>query len=218
MPPDPPSGSRLRRSRAPPLILPLLRHCDLKLFCKMADSVSKSYESVGNLVPRVLSNPPRESGRVRGNPGNEVGLLVEETRNLSYLETFSANIKKVIKGTSNFIQAAFEAWITERSQNNQKKGEKCLKAVMDRMNVPRSNTFALLFLQLRRNDGNGRLLESRRLKGSCSSCSEEKSPMVPNPDPKQDNWKNDISLFPATNKETSLTRSSYTTRLKERGD
>ena len=27
MPPDPPSGSRLRRSRAPPLILPLLRHC-----------------------------------------------------------------------------------------------------------------------------------------------------------------------------------------------
>ena len=27
LPPDPPSGSRLRRSRAPPLILPLLRHC-----------------------------------------------------------------------------------------------------------------------------------------------------------------------------------------------
>ena len=27
MPPDPPRGSRLRRSRAPPLILPLLRHC-----------------------------------------------------------------------------------------------------------------------------------------------------------------------------------------------
>ena len=26
MPPDPSSGSRLRRSRAPPLILPLLRH------------------------------------------------------------------------------------------------------------------------------------------------------------------------------------------------
>ena len=28
MPPDPPSGSPLRRSRARPLILPLLRHCD----------------------------------------------------------------------------------------------------------------------------------------------------------------------------------------------
>ena len=39
--------------------------------------------------------------------------------------------------------------------------------------------------------------------GSCSSCSEEKSPMVPNPDPKQywNNWKNDMSLFSATNQE-----------------
>ena len=37
------------------------------------------------------------------------------------------------------------------------------------------------------NEGKGRLLEKRRLKGLCSSCSEEKSPMVPNPDPKQDN-------------------------------
>ena len=27
MPPDPPSGSRLQHLRAPPLILPLLRHC-----------------------------------------------------------------------------------------------------------------------------------------------------------------------------------------------
>ena len=102
----------------------------------MADSVSKSYESVGNLVPRVLSNPPRESGRVRGNPGNEVGLSVEETRNLSYLETFSANMKKIIKGASNFIQAVFTACIMEKSQNNQKKGDKCLKAAMERMKVP----------------------------------------------------------------------------------
>ena len=40
-------------------------------------------------------------------------------------------------------------------------------------------------------------------KGSCSSCSEEKSPMMPNPDPKQywNNWKNDMSLFSATNQE-----------------
>ena len=39
----------------------------------------------------------------------------------------------------------------EKSQNNQKKGEKCLKVVMDRMKVPRSKAFALLyFLQLRR--------------------------------------------------------------------
>ena len=30
MSPDPLSGSRLRRSRAPPLILPLLRHCTIK--------------------------------------------------------------------------------------------------------------------------------------------------------------------------------------------
>ena len=39
--------------------------------------------------------------------------------------------------------------------------------------------------------------------GSYSSCSEEKSPMVPNPDPKQywNNWKNDMSLFSATNQE-----------------
>ena len=38
---------------------------------------------------------------------------------------------------------------------------------------------------------------------SCSSCSEEKSPMVPNPDPKQywNNWKNDMSSFSATNQE-----------------
>ena len=28
MPPDPPSGSRLQHLRAPPLILPLLRHCE----------------------------------------------------------------------------------------------------------------------------------------------------------------------------------------------
>ena len=27
MPPDPPSGSRLQHLRAPPLMLPLLRHC-----------------------------------------------------------------------------------------------------------------------------------------------------------------------------------------------
>ena len=34
-------------------------------------------------------------------------------------------------------------------------------------------------------------------KGSCSSCSEEKSPMVPNPDPKQfwNKQKNNMSLF-----------------------
>ena len=40
-----------------------------------------------------------------------------------------------------------------------------------------------------------------RLKQGNSSCSEEKSPIVPNPDPKEyyNNWKNDISLFPATN-------------------
>ena len=39
--------------------------------------------------------------------------------------------------------------------------------------------------------------------GSRSNCSEEKSPMVPNPDPKQywNNWKNDMSLFSATNQE-----------------
>ena len=36
-----------------------------------------------------------------------------------------------------------------------------------------------------------------------SSCSVEKSPMVPNPEPKQywNNWKNDMSLFSATNHE-----------------
>ena len=39
----------------------------------------------------------------------------------------------------------------EKSQNNQKKGDKCLKAVMDRITVPRRKTFGLLFfLQLRR--------------------------------------------------------------------
>ena len=38
---------------------------------------------------------------------------------------------------------------------------------------------------------------------SCCSCSEEKSPVVPNPDPKQywNNWKNDMSLFSAANQE-----------------
>ena len=43
----------------------------------------------------------------------------------------------------------------------------------------------------------------RSLCGSCSSCSEEKSPMVPNPDPNQywNNWKNDMSLFSTTNQE-----------------
>ena len=37
-----------------------------------------------------------------------------------------------------------------------------------------------------------------------ASCSEEKLPLVPNPDPKQywNNWKNDMSLFSATNQET----------------
>jgi len=33
----------------------------------------------------------------------------------------------------------------EKSQNNQKKGDKSLKAVMDEKNVPRSEVFALLF-------------------------------------------------------------------------
>ena len=39
--------------------------------------------------------------------------------------------------------------------------------------------------------------------GSCSSCSEDKSPMVPNPDHKRywNNWKNDMSLFSVTNQE-----------------
>ena len=43
----------------------------------------------------------------------------------------------------------------------------------------------------------------RQFLGSCSSCSEEKSPVVPNPDPKQywNSWKNDMSLFSATNQE-----------------
>ena len=34
MPPDPPSGSRLQHLRAPPLILPLLRHCKTKFLFK----------------------------------------------------------------------------------------------------------------------------------------------------------------------------------------
>ena len=36
---------------------------------------------------------------------------------------------------------------------------------------------------------------------ACSSCSEEESLMVPNPDPKQywNNWKNDMSSFSETN-------------------
>ena len=42
--------------------------------------------------------------------------------------------------------------------------------------------------------------------GSClvAAGSEEKLPMVPNPDSKQywNNWKNDMSLFSATNQET----------------
>ena len=40
-----------------------------------------------------------------------------------------------------------------------------------------------------------------RLKQGSSSCSEEKSPMVPTADPKQcyNNWKNDMLLFRATN-------------------
>ena len=39
--------------------------------------------------------------------------------------------------------------------------------------------------------------------GACSSCSVKKSPMVPNLDPKQywNNWKNDMSLFSATNQD-----------------
>ena len=39
--------------------------------------------------------------------------------------------------------------------------------------------------------------------GSCGSCLEEKSAMVPNPDPKQNwnNWKNDMSLFSVNNQE-----------------
>ena len=39
--------------------------------------------------------------------------------------------------------------------------------------------------------------------GACSSCLEEKSTMMPNPDPKQywNNWKNDMSFFFATNHE-----------------
>ena len=46
-------------------------------------------------------------------------------------------------------------------------------------------------------------ISSATWKRSCSSCLEEKSPMVPNPDPKQyyNNWKNDMSLFSATNQE-----------------
>ena len=77
--------------------------------------------------------------------GEAKSLSVEETRTLSYLETFPANIKKIKKGASNFIQAVFKAWIMEKSQNNQKKGDKCLKAVMDRITVPRRKTFGLLF-------------------------------------------------------------------------
>ena len=47
------------------------------------------------------------------------------------------------------------------------------------------------------------IISSATWKRSCSSCLEEKSPMVPNPDPKQyyNNWKNDMSLFSATNQE-----------------
>ena len=51
-----------------------------------------------------------------------------------------------------------------------------------------------------------------RFNGSWSSCSEEKSQMVPNPNPKQywNNLHNGKSLFSATNQETP-TSSSYTT-------
>ena len=45
---------------------------------------------------------------------------------------------------------------------------------------------------------------SMALGRSCSSCSEEKSPMVSNPDPKQywNNWKNDIIVFCGQSGET----------------
>ena len=48
--------------------------------------------------------------------------------------------------------------------------------------------------------------------GSCSSCSEEKSLMVSNPDPKQywNNWKNDMSLFSTTNQERPYEQLLYT--------
>ena len=53
----------------------------------------------------------------------------------------------------------------EKSQNNQKKGDKCLKAAMERMKVLRSKTFAFLFFFFYNydgNDGNGCLLEKTR--------------------------------------------------------
>ena len=47
---------------------------------------------------------------------------------------------------------------------------------------------------------------------SYSSCSEERSPMKRFPDPKQfyNNWKNDMSLFPATNQKRPLFRAAAT--------
>ena len=47
---------------------------------------------------------------------------------------------------------------------------------------------------------------------SYSSCSVERSPMKRFPDPKQfyNNWKNDMSLFPATNQKPSLFRAAAT--------
>ena len=47
---------------------------------------------------------------------------------------------------------------------------------------------------------------------SYSSCSEERSPVKRFPDPKQfyNNWKNDMSLFPATNQKRSLFRAAAT--------
>ena len=66
----------------------------------------------------------------------------------------------------------------EKSQNNQKKGDKCLKAAMERMKVLRSKTFAFLFfffLQLRRKRRKRVFTREDTLKeGSCRSYSEEK--------------------------------------------
>ena len=48
-----------------------------------------------------------------------------------------------------------------------------------------------------------------------SNCSEENSPMVPNPDFKQywNNWKNDRSLFSATNQERTLRAAPTTGKI-----
>ena len=52
MPPDPPSGLRLRRSRAPPLILPLLWHC-IKGHQTAASVISGFYSCLKVIQPPI---------------------------------------------------------------------------------------------------------------------------------------------------------------------